>query len=123
MSAPDFRIEMATIGDDCIVGIQPPIDNTFREHMYDVMDDMQLMKEIVVRGGTFFENKSATDGSPFSELRISGTALAVAGVRLVQLSELSRQVLQEQNKDREVYISPYLKSAQDRRQLFDADRR
>lgn len=121
MSKPDFRIEMATAGDDSIVAIKPPIDSAFREHMYDIMDDLQLIKEIVVRDGTFFETKRAADGSPFSELKISSTALLVAGVRIVQLAQLSKETLEGQ--DKQVYISPYLKSAQDRRQLFDGDRR
>jgi hypothetical protein len=118
MSKPDFEIEMSTAGDDCIVGIKPPIDNAFREDMFDIMDDMQLIKEIVVRGGTFFETKHATDGSPFSELRISGTALSVAGVRLAQLAHLSKEVIEKQ-ENKQASVSPFLKSGHGRRQLFD----
>jgi len=118
MSQPDFEIEMATEGHDSIVGIKPPIDIKFREHMYDIMSDLQLMKEIVVRGGTFFETKHTSDGSPFSELRISSTALDVAGVRLIKLAHLSKEALEMQDNTQAV-VSPFLKSGHGRRHLFD----
>ena len=117
MTQPEFNIEMIVDGNDNAVGIKPPVDNAFRESIYDILDGMGLIKEIVVRGGNFFETVHSPDGSPFSELRISSTALEVAGKRLVAIAQASQEVLGEQ--DHTATISPYLKSTRTGHSLFD----
>lgn len=113
---PDYTIEIATAGDDSLIGISPPVGITFREQMFDALNELGLIKEIVIRGGTFFEPKTSSSGTLYSELRISGTALDVAGTSPRKLLNLSREVLEEQGKT--VRINSLLKSSPSSHQLF-----
>jgi|GEM_PF-6192979 hypothetical protein len=111
----DYRLEIATEGHDSLLGIQPPVGPEFREQMYTVLDKLGLIRELVIRGGNFFEIKHAVDGSSYSELRVATTALSVAGVRIIQLASDSKNVITEQGKT--AAVTPFLKSGA--HQLFD----
>jgi len=114
MSNPEFCIQVATDNDDAIVAIKPPVDNTFRELLLDALGESQLVKEIAVRGVT---TRHCSDGSPYSELRLSNTALAVAGRSLIELAHLSAKVLQDQK--RTAIVDPYLRSSHGTQRLFE----
>ena len=116
MTKPDYEIEIMVDGEDQVTAIKPPVDTAFREQMYDILDGMGLMKEIVVRGN-FFEDRHLPDGSRYSELRIASTALSVHGQRFINIAYDSADVLRSQ--DNTVTVSPHLITAGGTRKLFD----
>lgn len=117
MTNPEVKIAVALDGDDGLVCIQPPVDNAFREVIYDELDALGLIKEIVVRDGSFFDLRHSKDGSPYSELRISNTALVVAGQKIIDIAHMSAEVLEGQGIKSEV--DPYLKAVGSNKKLFE----
>jgi hypothetical protein len=114
---PSYQIEMGVDGDDHTVAVQPPVDITFREQMYDELDELGILKETIVRGGSFFETKHLPHGAPYSELRIPSTALAVAGQKISSIAHLTADVLRK--LDRTAQVSPYLVAAGGTRRYFE----
>jgi hypothetical protein len=115
---PDYRVEMGVDGDDHIVAVMPPVDITFREQMYDELDEAGLLKEVIVRGGHFYETQHLTDGTHYSELRISSTALKVAGQSLARIAHLTGEVLRRQ-PDTTADVSPYIVTVGGSRRFFE----
>jgi hypothetical protein len=114
MSDPEFKIQVSTDIDDVIVAIKPPVDNTFRELLLDMLGESQLVREIAVRG---IITRHSSDGSAYSELRLSNTALAVAGKSLIELAHQSAKVLQDQKLT--AIVDPYLRSSHGTQRLFE----
>ncbi|HVX57926.1 MAG TPA: hypothetical protein VHA37_09450 [Candidatus Saccharimonadales bacterium] len=113
---PDHVIEALIDGNEQVVAIEPPVDTVFREKMFDVLTASGLIKEVVAHN-TFFETRHLANGAPYSELRLSSTALRVAGTTIVRLAHESAEVLQE--LDRTATVSPYLLSSSGTRSLFE----
>lgn len=117
-NGPDFNIEIGVDGDDHLVAVKPPVEDvSLREMIYDELDELGLLKEALVRGGSFFDVRHLSDGSLYSELRISGTALAVAGQTVTRVAHLTADILRKQQKTAEV--SPYLVAAGGTRKFFE----
>ena len=114
MSDPEFNIQVATDSDDAIVAIKPPVDNTFRELLLDTLGDSRLIKEIAVRG---IATRHSKDGSPYSELRLSITALGYAGLSHIELAHQCAKVLQDQK--RTAIVDGYLRSSHGTQRLFE----
>lgn len=117
MPRSDFNIEIGVDGNDQILAVMPPVDNAFREQIYDVLDETELIKEIVVRGGNFFETRQLPDGTAYSELRIDSTALTMTGQRMINIARQSAEVLQSLGHTAEV--SPYIIPADSSQRLFE----
>lgn len=115
--SPEYRIEMGVDGDDQTMAVEPPVDIRFREQMYDILDELGLLKEIVVRGGNFFETKHLTNGTPYSELRVSSTALGVVGKRMAAIAHMGADILREQGH--KAQVSPYIIAAGGSRRHFE----
>lgn len=117
MTRPDYEIEIMIDGQDQVAAIKPPVDLAFRERMYDILDEMGLMKQIVVGGGNFFEDQHLPNGSRYSELRVASLALTVTGQRLIDIAHQSAGVLRSQ--DNTATVSPHWVTAGGTRKLFD----
>ena len=112
---PDYRLESAIQGKEHITAILPPVETDFREHMFDVLKAMGLLREVVV-GGSFFETKHLTDGTPYSELRVPGEALEVTGQNINRITHAAADVLRDK-MGKTADLSPYINTGS--RKLFE----
>lgn len=120
-SEPDYQLEIMIDGTDHVLAVKPPVEFDFREKAYDLLDSMGLIKAIVVRGGNFFETQHLPDSSPYSELRVSSTALTVASQSIVKIAHQSADILRSQGKT--ASVSPDLIARGGTRTLFQTSTR
>jgi hypothetical protein len=119
MSNVEFNIQIASIGEDEVIGVKPPVDHDLRTRIYEDFSKLGIMMEVAGRN-TLFQPMYSKNGELYSELRVSHMALEMLEVKLIDLAHLTARKLLEQGKaqdqDRSVHVAPFL-----RRQLFSDD--
>lgn len=117
----DHEIEIMVDGADQVVAIKPPVDVPFRERMYEILDEMGLIKEIAIREGSFFETQHLPHGEPYSALRVASTALQLTDPHqsIGRIARRSVEVLEEQGKTAD--FRPYLLTPGGSRKLFEKE--
>ncbi|HUD10265.1 MAG TPA: hypothetical protein VMR28_01185 [Candidatus Saccharimonadales bacterium] len=123
MNSPEFTIQVATDANDSVIGIQRPVDESFREKMYDNLVELGLMKKFVLLNGTFFKTTTSADGSAYSEFRYPTDDLSEdlknADKSLIKLAHDCAEVLEDQQHT--TYVDPFMKSSRDHQTLFSND--